>query len=139
MDHTPPVLRLVGYWASEEDSRWPEIHAFVANDWDPEERSVVLHHLLSQGVKFVQFAEASWCRMGCGAYMGAGELTDGVYVWPEGLAHYLTEHTVRLPEEFVAHCRHFSQNEQHRKAIAWFADPAVEDKTVDIDWWLSFR
>jgi hypothetical protein len=29
--------------------------------------------------------------------------TDGHYVWPEGLAHYLWEHQVRSPEQFVRH------------------------------------
>jgi hypothetical protein len=32
-------------------------------------------------------------------------MTDGVYCWPEGLAHYINEHDVRLPAEFVAHVR----------------------------------
>jgi hypothetical protein len=30
-------------------------------------------------------------------------MTDGVYCWPEGLAHYVKEHDVRLPDEFVTH------------------------------------
>lgn len=28
-------------------------------------------------------------------------MTDGIYCWPEGLAHYVRHHQVRLPEEFV--------------------------------------
>ena len=35
--------------------------------------------------------------------MGCTTLTDGKYVWPEGLAHYVSEHAVRLPEDFVRH------------------------------------
>jgi hypothetical protein len=35
--------------------------------------------------------------------VGSGELSDGRYVWPEGLAHYVAEHGVRLPNEFVHH------------------------------------
>ncbi|CAM9418991.1 unnamed protein product [Scytosiphon promiscuus] len=34
-------------------------------------------------------------------FMGCTTLTDGKYVWPEGLAHYITEHAVRPPEDFV--------------------------------------
>jgi hypothetical protein len=26
-------------------------------------------------------------------------------VWPEGLYHYIERHDVRLPDEFVDHCR----------------------------------
>ena len=36
---------------------------------------------------------------------GAGEFSDGVYVWPEGLSHYVREHSVRLPEMVVRHIR----------------------------------
>jgi len=46
----------------------------------------------------------SWCRFGCGASpatMGAGEFTDGVWIWPEGLSHYVRHHSVVLPEEFT--------------------------------------
>lgn len=44
----------------------------------------------------------SLCRI-CGCRNGGTELTDGVYVWPDGLAHYVTEHDVRLPDVFVQH------------------------------------
>jgi len=33
--------------------------------------------------------------------MGTRCLTDGRWVWPEGLAHYIEVHHVRLPEEYV--------------------------------------
>jgi hypothetical protein len=35
--------------------------------------------------------------------MGSCDFTDGVWVWPEGLSHYLRIHSVRLPEEFIRH------------------------------------
>jgi hypothetical protein len=37
------------------------------------------------------------------ATLGCATLTDGVYVWPESLAHYITAHGVRPPGGFVAH------------------------------------
>jgi hypothetical protein len=36
---------------------------------------------------------------------GSRDLTDGTWVWPEGLAHYITTHDVILPDEFVEHAR----------------------------------
>ena len=33
--------------------------------------------------------------------MGHCTLTDGRWAWPEGLCHYVQEHTVMLPDEFV--------------------------------------
>lgn len=45
------------------------------------------------------------CRL-CGlASNGNLDLTDGTYIWPEGLAHYVLEHSVRLPDEFIHHVR----------------------------------
>ena len=35
--------------------------------------------------------------------MGSRDLTDGIWVWPEGLAHYVDIHSVGLPEEFTKH------------------------------------
>ena len=35
--------------------------------------------------------------------MGCSDLSDGVWVWPEGLHHYLESHQLILPEEFVHH------------------------------------
>jgi len=35
--------------------------------------------------------------------MGSRDLTDGTWVWPEGLAHYVEAHEVSLPEAFVEH------------------------------------
>ncbi len=46
----------------------------------------------------------SGCRL-CGEVNGSAEFTDGVYLWPEGLAHYVREHSVKLPDEVLAHVR----------------------------------
>ena len=35
--------------------------------------------------------------------MGTTCLSDGRFIWPRGLAHYVDKHFVRLPEEFVHH------------------------------------
>ena len=49
------------------------------------------------------FMGFSWCRV-CGKNdidMGCCDVTDGVYQWPEGLAHYVVEHRVALPPAFL--------------------------------------
>lgn len=35
--------------------------------------------------------------------MGVATLTDGVYVWPQGYAHYVVHHAVVPPPHFLAH------------------------------------
>ena len=45
----------------------------------------------------------SGCRI-CGFVPnGSRCLTDGVYQWPQGLAHYVREHRTPLPTEFLDH------------------------------------
>ncbi len=83
---------------------------FVDPSWDPLERSRVARHL-SAGRVLASYRGMSWCRMGCapGSGMGSRDLTDGVYVWPEGYVHYLLLHAVRPPAEFVRHVLERSQ------------------------------
>jgi hypothetical protein len=65
----------------------------------------------------------STCRI-CGDYRnGDRELTDGVYLWPQGLAHYVREHQVRLPSQFLDHVRDTTAR--------------FEETPVDVSWWLS--
>lgn len=62
--------------------------------------------------------------------MGSADLSDGTYLWPEGLAHYVEKHHVRLPAEFVKHVL----EEPARSASA----KVSSDFTVDASWWRSF-
>ena len=43
-----------------------------------------------------------WCVF-CRSVLVVEELTDGTYVWPTHLTHYVSEHDVRLPGLFVLH------------------------------------
>ena len=50
----------------------------------------------------------SWCRLGCSGHpsdIGAQDLTNGIYLFPEGLAHYVRVHAVRPPYDFLEHIR----------------------------------
>jgi len=61
------------------------------------------------------------CRGGNKRDKGSLQLTNGVCAWPRGLAHYVTEHAVRPPGEFVEHA--FSREE------------ALGAAEVDEQWW----
>ena len=63
--------------------------------------AVYLRHGMLESFEFGY----SHCRFQCGApevQLGCCSLTDGTYVWPEGLAHYVEAHGVRLPGEVEA-------------------------------------
>ena len=96
------TLTLVGYWFNPHaPSRYPDAAA-LTGAWHKSERTAVLAHLRN-GSRWQRFASASFCRFGCKGACGRDLLTDGVYAWPSGLAHYLDKHQVQLPRWFVRH------------------------------------
>jgi hypothetical protein len=61
--------------------------------------------------------------------MGDADLSDGFACWPEGLAHYIEQHDVRLPEELV----------QRMEARSFAApEPQRESLVVEHRWWLDW-
>jgi hypothetical protein len=85
--------------------QWPVAAMLVDPTWPANDRRRVAEYL-QRGKRVRQQRGWSDCRF-CERPNGSAELTDFVYCWPEGLSHYVSEHDVRLPEEFVAHV--FSQ------------------------------
>ena len=102
--------RPVGFWRNPDDASTaslPDPHDLVDPDWDPVERAAVLEYL-RRGELVRYWQGHSWCRFRCGIpndEMGAGDFTDGTWIWPEGLPHYLEAHAVKPPEEFLEHVR----------------------------------
>ncbi len=106
-DRSEGPLRLVGYWRGElEDPDWPDPAALVdASWWTSNERHAVIRYLRS-GVRIHEDLGFSHCRLSGGPpdeEMGNAELTDGTWIWPEGLVVYVEQFDVRLPTEFVEH------------------------------------
>ena len=97
-------VRLIGYWREERDDRLPDPRDLVDETWDERERSLVAAYL-EEGFRPWACAGYSHCRF-CGKANGCAEVTDGVYLWPEGLAHYVREHSVRLPDDVLDHIKH---------------------------------
>ena len=100
----------------------PDPVDLVDTDWNVEERQVVVDYL-EAGM------ETPWIMVGstdcqfCEVSLTNRQLTDQVYVWPTGLAHYLRDHGVGLPPEFVANVR------------AYYDQPPNMDST----WWEATR
>jgi hypothetical protein len=113
-------LRLVGYWRNEQHPEYPDPAEHVDPSWDEDERSQVWWYLLggTYGPAAMGF---STCRL-CGRQNGSAEFSDDVFAWPEGLAHYVRDHSVRLPQDFVSHAVRRLQ--------------ALEERGRETDWWL---
>src|SRR5271169_3678496 len=97
------MLKAIGLWIQTlADEERPAPQELVGQL--PSQVRTALVSYLSNCLRLVQYRGYSWCRFECGAKhsaMGSWDLTDGTWVWPEGLAHYVEVHGVILPEEFV--------------------------------------
>ena len=98
-----PALKAVGYWREAGSRRWPRPQWLVRPGWHVEDRARIVTYLRS-GHERASWLGCSFCRFGCGVderLLGCRDLTDGEWVWPEGLAHYVEAHSVFLPEPLV--------------------------------------
>lgn len=115
-----PGLRAIGFWNDPNTpSGWPEIDALVDPGWDEDERDFIISYL-KHGVLGRVHMGYSTCRV-CGkADNGDSEYSDGTYVWPSGLAHYVEGHAVRLPHEFVQHAADTKERLEGDRDEAWW-------------------
>ena len=99
-----PDLIAVGYWVSDRAPDLPHPRDFVGSGYDRGTRERICRYLDS-GRVFESYLGYSHCRFQCGVIcseMGDSDLSDGQWVWPEGLSHYVRAHDVALPDEFIA-------------------------------------
>lgn len=97
-------MRLIGYWirSLDDDAYIPPQE--LVTEYDAESRNLIANYL-EEGSVFAQYRGLASCRFFCKGWYGSRELTDGEWVWPEGLSHYVRVHSVRLPEQFGAKVR----------------------------------
>lgn len=100
--------KMLGYWKDKwnrkGEYRYPSLpdpHDFIDKSWDKKERDAVIAYLKS-GKRNSSWMGFSTCRI-CGIHNGTQCLTDGTYIWPQGFAHYVEQHYVKPPQEFIDH------------------------------------
>lgn len=114
-------LILIGYWASPATPTFPDPVSLIHSEWDRQEREDVADYL-KRGLVARAYLGGSSCRL-CNEAVGSLELSDGTYLWPEGLAHYVEVHGVRPPAQFVRHIHDQTSR--------------LEEAVVDDGWWRS--
>jgi hypothetical protein len=122
-------MKLIGYWmANLHDSHLPLPQELVGET--PASVQDTVCRYLTYGNLFATYRGLSWCRFYCGAEgseMGHREFTDGEWVWPECLVHYVREHSVLLPDEFVASASSGS-----------VASVLGDDHSATLDFWIEW-
>ena len=127
-------MRGIGYWRNEHEEEFhhcPLPQSLVDRSWHGAERTLAITYLTS-GRVYEMYRGYSYCRFRCGiesSLMGASDVTDGTWVWPRGLAHYIETHAVILPDEFIAHCKG-----NNWAMPEWEGTPAP----LDLAWWIAW-
>jgi hypothetical protein len=137
----PLILKCIGYW-KEDNVKYrdcPEPDWLTQPGWGKEDLKATVAYLgMGQTC-------AAWCGYArcwfpqCveGDRLGSKDLTDGEWVWPEGLAHYIERHSVILPEEFRAKMRQcgWAVSPPDRELALQLRYKAFDfDRTFWIDW-----
>ncbi len=103
----------VGFWFSPSETDLPKPKDFIDLNWDETEKQIVLNHINDRKLMRTAYRGSSQCRI-CHCMNGSEDITDGTYVWPSGFAHYITEHGVKPPKDFIAHCLGLTLYEGHK-------------------------
>jgi hypothetical protein len=125
-------VRVIGLWLGTDDPGLPDVHRYIDPTADPAERAPIANRLDAgiRGGRALSYMGPSTCRI-CGCLNGSGELTDGVFIWPEGLSHYVRDHGVTLPDEVEQQLRDDpALNVEEVRALTTATKP-VRDET----WW----
>jgi hypothetical protein len=98
-------LILIGYWRQEREySNFPHPNDLIDIEFwknnSKYEKYVVSYLIHGKPCNF--FRGFSQCRI-CEKILGTFERTDGCYIWPDQLEHYVAEHKVMLPKQFIYH------------------------------------
>ncbi len=110
----------------------PNAMEFVDGAVSRQERNAVASYL-DAGVMVRVAAGLSPCRI-CGTANGCGERSDGAYLWPDGLAHYVREHSVRLPADFVQHALKGQAMDSDGRELSI---ESIERMPLDRRWWIA--
>jgi hypothetical protein len=102
------TLHRIGYWQERGAEHLPRPETLMDGATSGGAHSLErarVAALLRAGTSVFGSVGYSTCRV-CGLQNGRDELTDGTYVWPEGLAHYVEAHGVVLPVEVTSAMTH---------------------------------
>ena len=125
-------LEILGWWCNEAARTGLPRPQWLVSPMPVPQRTMLLAYLRA-GTTLVRYPEASFCRFACSEQvMGRIDQTDGTFVWPDGLAHYLERHDVRLPDHFTNHVAATGG------VIVPFVLPKVRFGLFDVAPWLSW-
>jgi hypothetical protein len=133
------MLRAIGYWIGYLEDRARPAPQELVGEMPADHRERVADYL-DAGMTHEMYLGTSWCRFGCGidnAKMGNRALSDDTWVWPEGLSHYVREHGVLLPDEFILHVlsKKYPATPGWQNDPNWYFSRLAKNLKVDHGYW----
>ena len=133
-------VRMIGLWTTASDDAdsllgFPHPASLADRNWEAKRRDRIASYLRG-GHPLVAYMGYSFCRFEDCRHperdaLGTKDLTDGQWAWPEGLWHYIADHSLRLPDAFVANA-----------SLHGFEVPAEAARnkpgSVDVSFWLRW-
>ncbi len=111
-----------GFWSGggQGEAHLPRLEVWIAPDWQPTDKAGLLRYIEQSPVVVAASTPQTPCLI-CDKRLSSSSFqSDGVWLWPQDLIHYLNAHQVRLPEALVEHIR--AKNHRPPEAV-----------TIDID------
>jgi hypothetical protein len=107
--------RWFGYWrVRDAEAHLPRLADFIDPTWQPEDKKRLIDYLRGAPLALATCAGFVKCLL-CSRQLELGShRSDGTWLWPDDLAHYVEEHEVRLPTNLEQHIRdhHYRAPEQ---------------------------
>ncbi len=91
------IAKAFGFWKNTSE-KFPDITDFISSD--KMKNAEAFAQYLNNGSCIVASPGMTKCFL-CGAMLGPESInTDGVWIWPSTLSHFVIEHKVHLPAAF---------------------------------------
>lgn len=98
-----------GFWRTSADAKpfnAPLLNEIIDSEWNPTDINRIVNYLRQCPVVIGTSTPPIACAM-CDHKIPNPSIqrTDGVWIWPEVLTHYVEMHHVRLPDRMTEHIR----------------------------------
>lgn len=95
-----------GYWrVNDKETHLPLLADFVDPTWQPEDKMSLIAYLKGAPLALVTSGHFLKCSLCSRELQRGAHRSDGTWLWPDSLAHYVEEHGVRLPLNFERQIR----------------------------------
>ncbi len=120
----------IGFWYEESRPDLPDPAWFIDENYAESEKEKVIDYL-KKGKEINLYRGWSDCRI-CGEKTpGGSDLTDGLFIFPSGLVHYVEKHNLHLPDEFIKRV----DGEKSSLSEKYLDANNVSKSSKSFDWW----